>query len=366
MAKTIKFNLIIDKQPIRDLEDLQNHFNIEDLLVAFHNGSLKRWLEARELTAELEKVAKVEKDAGDDKKTAGDLCKIFQKDCTKEQIASAVYPFEFRKREEEKLRSYGDLAKEKTRLIGDYHSEYDNLLKQMEEKSDDYPFIKASVQQIFKSYLGLYKLDAKTFYDRFLEKGKLVILSMLANENMRLLLPYNLKKVYEDVGENAWALVDDKIYDTAAYIEKWKTDKNQPEAKNCGWPEELGALLKKDILILSSSDENIVGKVINSKHPMRSFTPFVYVDCANFHVLPSERLSPVKCFSGVTEGYWKDIEPKNKKCLIIKMKDTNLVRSAAQNGEELKADDVNGKFITLNGIDYKSNNASHKLIYMEI
>jgi hypothetical protein len=43
-----------------------------------------------------------------------------------------------------------------------------------------------------------------------------------------------------------------------------------------------------------------------------------------------------------------------------------LLRNIGQIGEELKSDDINEKFITLNGIDYKSNNENHKLIYMEI
>lgn len=32
MAKTIKFNLICDGYPARTIEDLQNHFSVEDML----------------------------------------------------------------------------------------------------------------------------------------------------------------------------------------------------------------------------------------------------------------------------------------------------------------------------------------------
>ena len=74
----------------------------------------------------------------------------------------------------------------------------------------------------------------------------------------------------------------------------------------------------------------------------------------------------LKSFSGQTEGYWKDIEPKNKRFMIISMEEGNFVRNAAKQGEELSASDINGKFSIINGIDYKSNNASQKLIYMEV
>ena len=37
MAKTIKFNLICDGNPVRNLEDLQNNFSIEDVLNYYSN-----------------------------------------------------------------------------------------------------------------------------------------------------------------------------------------------------------------------------------------------------------------------------------------------------------------------------------------
>ncbi|MEA1969771.1 MAG: hypothetical protein U9N77_16330, partial [Thermodesulfobacteriota bacterium] len=71
-------------------------------------------------------------------------------------------------------------------------------------------------------------------------------------------------------------------------------------------------------------------------------------------------------FSGKTDSYWKDLEPQGKKYLIIRMEPGNFVRNAGKAKEELSADDVNGKFPILDGIDYKSNNADHVLYYMEV
>ena len=47
MAKTIKFNLILDDYPVRNLEGLQEHFSIEDMLKYYDNGLLLRWLKVR-------------------------------------------------------------------------------------------------------------------------------------------------------------------------------------------------------------------------------------------------------------------------------------------------------------------------------
>jgi formylmethanofuran dehydrogenase subunit A len=52
--------------------------------------------------------------------------------------------------------------------------------------------------------------------------------------------------------------------------------------------------------------------------------------------------------------------------MLINMVDGNIVRNSGKQGEELKAADVNGKFPLLDGIDYKSNNAGHSLVYMEV
>lgn len=44
MAKTIKFNLICDEYPALTIEDLQNHFSVEDLLDYYEKGLLAKRL----------------------------------------------------------------------------------------------------------------------------------------------------------------------------------------------------------------------------------------------------------------------------------------------------------------------------------
>ena len=47
MAKTVKFNLILDGFPVRNLEGLREHFSIEDMLEYYNNGLLVKWLDVR-------------------------------------------------------------------------------------------------------------------------------------------------------------------------------------------------------------------------------------------------------------------------------------------------------------------------------
>ena len=47
MAKTIKFNLICNDKPIRNIDNLQDNFVIDDIIEYYHNGLLQRWLKVR-------------------------------------------------------------------------------------------------------------------------------------------------------------------------------------------------------------------------------------------------------------------------------------------------------------------------------
>ncbi len=71
-------------------------------------------------------------------------------------------------------------------------------------------------------------------------------------------------------------------------------------------------------------------------------------------------------FSGITDGYWKDLEPKGKKYMIISMGQGDFVRAAGVSGGDLKSEDITNKFIILDGVDYKSKYSTHKLLYMEV
>ena len=71
-------------------------------------------------------------------------------------------------------------------------------------------------------------------------------------------------------------------------------------------------------------------------------------------------------FSGMTDGYWKDLEPKGKRYMIVSMGDGDYVRSAGHSGGDLSSADILNKFVIVDGVDYKSNSDTRKLLYMEV
>jgi hypothetical protein len=363
MAKTIKFNLIIDNKPIRSLDDLRENFNINDILGAYHNGSLKRWLETRDSANE---IAALEKITGDDIEAALELCRIFNKDCTKEQLETAAYPFEFKQKEAEKLRQYKNLKEQKDEVIRAYHGAYEKILKELESNSYNYSYVKLGVAEIYKNYIGLYQLDSQAFYGRFIQDHPLLILAMLANANMRPLIAKQPEEmIYKDLDINSLTSPHFSDSDIKAALEKHGQNNFLSVSKETKNTTENLQLKKKKIpiLILAYQEHpDLNGNILYSNELPDSSLSLTYVPIDEI----CAPINHVKTFAGETETYWKDIQPKDRQFLIIKMEKGNFVRNFGKMDEELNAESVNGKFPILNGINYQSNNANHKLVYMEV
>ena len=52
--------------------------------------------------------------------------------------------------------------------------------------------------------------------------------------------------------------------------------------------------------------------------------------------------------------------------MILKIESGNFIRASGESGQELSREDVLNKFVIVDGIDYKSNSDTNKLLYMEV
>lgn len=52
----------------------------------------------------------------------------------------------------------------------------------------------------------------------------------------------------------------------------------------------------------------------------------------------------LKSFSGVTDGYWKDLKPKGQKYMLLRIGVGDFARSAGVIGGDLGSAQINGKF----------------------
>lgn len=294
MAKTIKFNLILNDNPVRSIDDLKHNFSIEDILEYYNNGLLQRWLHVRGYDEYLEKVNGLKSDSNVDR--IQQLIKIFDVECDDKKIKEGIAILDYITEREYLLDEYKKSNYQARLVIDDYHSGYDAIVNDIIENSDNIPKIKANIKEIEENYMGLFNLNYRDLYNSLIVNAPLVVFAILMNSKMR---SYFISSEYSS--ENTGAI----------YNQIKKFVANRSDLK-----EKLG--------------------------------------------------SELKIFKGNTEAYWKDIEPTGKWFMIISMESGNYIRNAGTFGEELTSVDVNNNFLILNGIDYKSNNANHELLYMEV
>lgn len=305
MAKTIKFNLICDDKPVRTIEDLKNNFSIEDVLAYYNNKLLHRWLEVRGYSDELEKVNAIT--AEKHIEIIKELIKIFNVICDNKKIEESVYMLEYLE-ERKELCSIYDKENYKTKdIIKNYEVGYKQLVEDILKNPDDVAKIKANISEMVTNYDWILELNHRELFYMMKEKSMLTIMCLLMNKQSRdYYLP--IKKENED----GTTTLD--------------TDTNDDKSN----------MFKHICAIIKSSDfeKNLGNNLIT--------------------------------FSGITDSYWKDLEPKGKKYMIISMGNGDFVRSSGLSGGDLSSSDILNQFVIVDGIDYKSNSQTRKLVYMEV
>lgn len=295
MAKTIKFNLIMDNKPIRTVDDFRENFVIEDVLELYDKGLLQKWLNVRGYDDFFTKVNEIKSDKNIEK--IEKLIDIFEIECDENKMRECIETLNYEAERNLILKEYEKNNYKVKSIIDDYHSGYESLLDDIVKNKDNMPKIKSIIKEIENNYIKLFKLNyGRLFYYRFIECAPLAVFAILMNDKMR----------------NYFIPSEDCL--------------------------EITEIIYKDIKERINDGETLKEK------------------------LGSE----LKIFKGYTDSYWKDVEPKGKKVMIISMENGNYIRNVGKNGEELSNEDINYEFVILDGIDYKSNNANHELLYMEV
>lgn len=305
MAKTIKFNLICDEKPIRTIEDLQNNFSIEDILAYFNNKLLHRWLSVRGYESELEKVSAIT--SSNPIEVIKELIRIFNVVADKEKVEESIYMLKYLDERKNLFAIYEHENYKTKSIIDDYISGYSQLVDGILKNPRNAAVIKANIAEIVSNYAWVLKLDHRHLFYILYEKSALAIMCLLMNEHSR--------KYYLPVE------ITDKDGTVILDITK------NPDKK---------------------SMFNHICHMIESRD---------FKTALNGNLLS---------FSGMTDGYWKDLEPKGKRYMIIRIENGDYVRSAGHSGGDLSVIDILNKFVIVDGIDYKSNSDTHELLYMEV
>lgn len=306
MAKTIKFNLVCDEKPVRTIEDLQNNFSIEDVLAYYDNKLLHRWLGVRGYNTELEAVSAIT--SSDPMEIIKELIRIFDVVTDEEKVEESIYMLKYLDERKELCAIYEQENYNSKHIIEDYETGYRQLVEGILENPNDAAVIKANIAEMVSNYSWILELSHRElFWTLIREDLPLAIMCLLMNEKSR----------------NYYLPVEITVEDGKTQLDtETNADKKNMFVKIC-------SLIKQSDFI-SAVQENLIA------------------------------------FSGMTDGYWKDLEPKGKKYMIVSMDEGDYVRSAGHSGGDLSSADVLNKFVIIDGVDYKSNSATRTLLYMEV
>jgi hypothetical protein len=332
MAKTIKFNLICDDKPVRTIEDLQENFSIEDVLKYYQNGLLLRWLEVRGYEAEYKKVSEIREIEA--LEIVKELIKIFDIEADEKKVEEGVYMLQFLEERKELCEAYKQDSFKAQGIIDDYQTGFIQLIDGIIENPNDVARIKANIAELMSGYKWAMDLNHRQLFWELKELSPLAIMCFLMNDEARkYYLPMPVRK--DNVSDEA----EKKVIIAAAAV-------------------DVAFVKKEDDSIAVSYDiENNVDKhnMYKAICSMLKSSDFVSRLGDNLNI-----------FAGVTDGYWKDLETKGKKYMIISMGSGDYVRSAGLQGGDLASTDIENEFVIVDGIDYKSNSSSRQLLYMEV
>lgn len=164
MAKTIKFNLNCDGHHVRTLEDLREHFSMEDVLEYLNNGMLARWLDIRGYTAEKEQVEQITADNDRDRLWA--LVNIFDIDADQKEVTERAQQLDWKNRQKALSAAYQASGESRQRILSDYFSGYKNAVETILTNLEDYGSIKSAVTDIDEHYQEAFDLQYKELIER--------------------------------------------------------------------------------------------------------------------------------------------------------------------------------------------------------
>lgn len=336
MAKTIKFNLICDDKPVRTIEDLQENFSIEDILKYYQNGLLLRWLEVRGYEAEYKKVSQISKI--ESLEIVKELIKIFDVESNEKKVEEGVYMLQFLEERKELCEAYKQNGFKAQGIIDDYQTGFMQLVDGIIENPNDVARIKANIAELMSGYKWAMDLYHRQLFWDLKNLSPLAIMCFLMNDEARkYYLPMSVRKCDDsDASEKEKKVNIAAAAFSVAFVKK---------------EDDLTAVTNDT----ENNEDKYKCKMYNAICSMIKASDFISRLGDNLHV-----------YAGVTDGYWKDLETKGKKYMIISMGSGDYVRSSGLQGGDLGVTDIENKFVIVDGIDYKSNSSSRKLLYMEV
>lgn len=401
MAKTIKFNLILDENPVRNIEQLKENFSIEDMLSVYNNGLLHKWLNVRNYEDYLQKVKLINDKS--DLDIIIELMKVFDIDYEEDKLNEISNIIDYIHKKNSDVRAaittdFSDFS------IKEYHEGYEKILNSILYDKDNLGKLKAIAEVLEEKYIELFKMNYDKIYKTLIEKSPLCILVMLSKEKLKkeLLKINSLNKDLEEKiliksTKNINKVNIDQIDMLGKYIhkksvhgyDKWLTLENKDviivnSKRNTKFSAAYCPIVKirengsdycynevyvrgkvlKGLNIKCENTELVIEYIVLDEIPKNSEAyKSIFGSIENKEKINKNLNKYIKSYSTKTEGHYKELEPRNKKLIIISVPKDSKVR--AYGTTDSYSSEINGKYMILDGIEYLSN-SNDSLVYMEV
>lgn len=339
MAKKIKFNLQVNGVGISSLEGLQDNFNIEDIMEHFKSGLLMRWLDVQGLETELQEINKLSQSKNTDNfALAQGILEIFDmdKELDKNALKITLADINYKEYKENLLKSNENLDKNAKSFLREYHNKFHDIIWDIIKNSENVEKIKSNLKIIENDYFDLFLLQFQTLVNVFKTDAPLALLFGLGTDKIRnvLLVYININKVND---------------------------------------ENRGLNLKDIISEQSSSEDKEYLKNIN-------IDTIDYIRFEHFKAIcellykkldfnAQDFPDVITVFNGSTDGLWRDLVARNKKVLVLKIYGSAKASKIPNDGETNEAlgkEEIDGKFLILDGLNFQSSANTASIEYVEL
>lgn len=322
MAKTIKFNLICDDYPVRNIEQLGEHFSIEDMLKYYKNGLLVRWLNVRGYAKEEESVKALSTES--DLETVKALIKIFDIESDENVIEENTIMLEYKDKERELAAKFAEQKMSKDSVIQEHFAEYQRIVDCIIEDKDNMAVCRAAIREIDKNYRDIFDMDYRRLFWLLKDKAPKAVFAMLMHDNMR--------EKYLTLSDNQDVNNQDKYREIMSYY--------RGEKDRTSIPDTYADIIHKD-------KKDINNEIRNLTDSVKEILGDAVLQCT-LKTAPYER-----------------VLEESGRYMILNMGQGDEVRPY-DNLEFLGHGDIDGKFVILNGLAYRSDSNTSTLYYIEV
>jgi hypothetical protein len=242
MAKGIKFNLIVDQIGVRTIEQLKEHFSIEDILDHYKSGLLGKWLRVRGYEEQLNRVERITNNNETEMVTG--LIEAFDMQ-QNNGVRIALDALRIKTEKTERLKQLQLQQNNIQRLIRTYHQQYQNIIASITKEKDNFPVIKKLLHELAERYMDLFRLNYRELYFKLMDSAPLAVLGILSHPELRkffLVEKRNASQDTQQIHDHLKSVLqsEKEIHKIAgSYLKTYKTSTNaywkdiEPLGTNC-------------------------------------------------------------------------------------------------------------------------------------